>query len=131
MSDAGTRVRIDKWLWAARFFKTRALAQAAVEGGKVHVDGDRVKPARAVRIGDRIQIRIGPYQWMISVLGLSDRRGPAPEAQKLYTETDESREARSRLAAELRAARPVNPLLKGRPTKKARRDFDRLSDTDD
>ncbi|MBI1396332.1 MAG: RNA-binding protein [Betaproteobacteria bacterium] len=125
------RVRIDKWLWAARFFKTRSLASTAVEGGKVQVGGERVKPARALKVGDQLSVRIGPYQWSITVCALSDRRGPAPEARKLYVESEESRVARETLAARIRAERPANPLHRGRPTKKARRELDRLQDVDD
>lgn len=128
MSEAPDRLRVDKWLWAARFFKTRSLAADAVEGGKVHVNGERVKPAKTLRVGDALAIRIGPYAWNVAVLGLSDRRGPAPEAQKLYSEGEESRLAREAVAAQVRAARPTNPLHKGRPTKKARREIDRLQD---
>lgn len=126
MSEAPDKLRVDKWLWAARFFKTRSLASDAVEGGKVHVNGERVKPAKTLKAGDKLAIRIGPYTWNVSVMGLSDRRGPAPEAQKLYTEGEESRLAREAVVAQVRAARPDNPLHKGRPTKKARRDIDRL-----
>lgn len=126
MVDDSSRLRIDKWLWAARFFKTRSLASDAVDGGKVHVNGERVKPAKAVKVADHLEIRIGAYTWQVQVLGLSDRRGPAPEAQKLYTESESSRAAREALAAQIRAGRPVNPLQKGRPTKKARRELDRF-----
>lgn len=128
MSD---KLRIDKWLWAARFFKTRSLASDAVDGGKVQVNGDRVKPAKALNVGDALSIRIGHYTWQIKVLGLSDRRGPAPEAQKLYYESEESRAARETLAAQIRASRPINPLQKGRPTKKLRRELDRMQSGDD
>ena len=130
MSEAPDRLRVDKWLWAARFFKTRSLAADAVDGGKVHVNGERVKPAKTLKAGDALAIRIGPYAWNVVVLGLSDRRGPAPEAQKLYSEGEESRLARETVAAQVRAARPTNPLHKGRPTKKARRDIDRLTPED-
>ena len=128
MSEAPDRLRVDKWLWAARFFKTRSLAADAVEGGKVQVNSERVKPAKTLKVGDTLAIRIGPYAWTVAVLGLSDRRGPAPEAQKLYSEGEESRLAREAVAAQVRAARPTNPLHKGRPTKKARREIDRLQD---
>ena len=131
MSDDGERIRIDKWLWAARFFKTRSLATDAVDGGKVLVADERVKPSRAVKPGDLLSIRIGPYTWHVTVLGLSDRRGPAPEAQKLYRESDESRVAREALADQIRASRPVNPLHKGRPTKKVRREMDRFQESED
>ena len=80
-------VRLDQWLWAARFFKTRSLAAAAAQGGKVHLRGDRAKPARAVRVGDRLQIRRGPYEWVVTVNALSTKRGPAREAALLYEET--------------------------------------------
>jgi ribosome-associated heat shock protein Hsp15 len=128
MTDDAGKIRIDKWLWAARFFKTRSLATTAVDGGKVLVGGERVKPSRPVKVGDELSIRIGPYAWSITVEGLSDRRGPAPEAQKLYREADASREARALLVEQIRASRPTNPLHKGRPTKKVRRDMDRIQD---
>jgi len=131
MSEPPGKLRIDKWLWAARFLKTRSLAADAVGGGKVEVEGERVKPARLLKIGDRLTIRIGPYAWNVTVLGLSDRRGPAPEAQKLYAESEESRLTREAVSAQLRAARPFNPLHKGRPTKKARREIDRLQPPED
>lgn len=120
------RLRIDKWLWAARFFKTRSAAADAVDGGKVQVSGERVKPAKSVRIGDRLSVRAGAYTWEVEVTGLSDRRGPATEAQALYRESDDSRRAREETSALLRASRQVNPLHRGRPTKKARRDLERL-----
>lgn len=131
MSEPPERVRIDKWLWAARFFKTRSMAADAVDGGKVQVNGERVKPAKVIKVGDALVVRVGPYAWNVTVRGLSDRRGPAPEAQKLYLEGEESRLAREAVAAQVRAARPVNPLHKGRPTKKARRELDRLAPPDD
>ncbi|MFO1318199.1 MAG: RNA-binding S4 domain-containing protein [Burkholderiales bacterium] len=131
MSDEASRLRIDKWLWAARFFKTRSLAADAVDGGKVQINGERVKPAKAVKVGDRLDIRIGAFPWRVEVLGLSDRRGPASEAQKLYLESESSRAAREVLAAQLRANRPTNPLQKGRPTKKDRRELDRFQETDE
>jgi len=87
------KFRLDKWLWAARFFKTRSLAAEAVEGGKVRLNGNRAKPGRAVRVGDEVAIRRGPYQWVIKVRALSLKRGPAPQAQSLYSETEESRAA--------------------------------------
>ena len=126
MSEEAGRVRVDKWLWAARFFKTRSMAADAVDGGKVHVNGERVKPAKMVKPGDQLAVRIGPYVWNVTVLGLSDRRGPAVEAQKLYAEGEASRLAREAVVAQVRAARPTNPLHKGRPTKKARREIDRF-----
>jgi ribosome-associated heat shock protein Hsp15 len=117
--------RIDKWLWAARFFKTRALAADAVESGKVTINDARVKPAKAVAIGDRLDIRIGQYQYDIEVLGLSNRRGPAPEAQQLYRESEESRSRRETIAAQNKLL-PL-PHFKGRPTKRDRREIERLN----
>ncbi len=114
------KLRIDKWLWAARFFKTRALAVEAIECGKVLVNDVRVKPAKAVGMGDMLSIRLGPYQHMVEVLTLSSKRGPAPQAQKLYRETEESCKKREALAAELRA-QPATSFLGGRPTKRDRR----------
>lgn len=115
------RVRIDKWLWAARFFKTRALAAQAVEGGKVQLNGERTKPSRALKVGDRLELRIGAYLWDISVAVLSEHRGPAAQAQKLYSETEGSRQAREEKAAILKAERQSAPEYQGRPTKKQRR----------
>ena len=116
------RLRIDKWLWAARFYKTRALAAAAVEGGKAQVNGERVKPAKLLKAGDALIVRNGPYAWDITVLALSEHRGPAAEAAKLYRESDESRRMREEKNALLKAERQSAPAYaKGRPTKKARR----------
>lgn len=119
------KLRIDKWLWAARFFKTRSLAADAVECGKVHVNGERVKPAKAVAAGDTLAIRLGPYQFIVEVLALSDKRGPAPQAQQLYRETEESRLRRAALAIELKA-QPEPAAHEGRPTKRDRREIDRF-----
>lgn len=115
MADA---VRIDKWLWAARFFKTRSLAQQAVAGGKVHLDGQRVKPARDVRPGDRLTITKGEIHFEVVVDAVSARRGPAREAETLYTETESSREARERARA---ARREKPPAPDRRPDKRERR----------
>lgn len=120
-----SKLRIDKWLWAARFFKTRALAADALECGKVLVNDARVKPAKAVGVGDLLVIRLGPYQFVVEVLALSDKRGPAPQAQKLYKETEESRKRREVLALELKA-QAQNETREGRPTKKDRRDIERF-----
>lgn len=120
-----SKIRIDKWLWAARFFKTRSLAITAVDTGKVLVNEVRVKPAKAVGVGDLLAIRLGPYQFVVEVLDLSDKRGPAPQAQKLYKETEESRKRREELAFE-RKAQAQNETREGRPTKKERRDIDRF-----
>ncbi|HEY2988638.1 MAG TPA: S4 domain-containing protein [Candidatus Binatia bacterium] len=116
-------VRLDKWLWAARFFKTRSLAADAVEGGKVHLNGNRTKRGHTVRMGDELKIRRGPYEWTVIVKSLSERRGPASEAQKLYEETDESKESREALATELRLQTPLGLGSEGRPSKKERRDI--------
>jgi ribosome-associated heat shock protein Hsp15 len=119
------KFRIDKWLWAARFFKTRALAADALETGKVQVNGVRPKPAKALAAGDVLTIRLGPYQHVIEVLALSGKRGPATEAQKLYRETEESRLRRAALALQLQAqAQPTDQ--KGRPTKKDRREIEQF-----
>jgi ribosome-associated heat shock protein Hsp15 len=130
MMQADTdRVRLDKWLWAARFFKTRSLATDAVDGGKVEVNGERAKPAKAVKPGDEIRLRQGPYEHVLVVRQLSERRGPASTAQTLYDETQASRDARERLAAQLKMAPPTFVYEeKGRPTKKDRRDLARLID---
>lgn len=117
--------RIDKWLWAARFFKTRSLASDAVECGKVLANEARVKPAKAVAVGDRLDIRIGQIQFVVDVLALSNKRGSAPVAQKLYRETDESRQRREAIAAQLRA-QPQPFHFKGRPTKRDRREIERF-----
>jgi ribosome-associated heat shock protein Hsp15 len=120
------RVRLDKWLWAARFFKTRALAAEAVEGGKVQVNGDRPKRARPIQVGDEIRVRLGPYEHTITVRSLSARRGPASEAAGLYEETAASRTAREALAIQLKSLHAVFGPDKGRPTKKDRREIERL-----
>ena len=124
--DDDGRVRLDKWLWAARFFKTRSLAAEAVAGGKVTMRGDRVKPARPLQVGDEIAIRLGPYEHVVRVRELSGRRGPAPVAATLYDETPESLAARTKLAEQLRMA-PAALVYeeKGRPTKRDRREIDK------
>jgi ribosome-associated heat shock protein Hsp15 len=123
---ADAAVRIDKWLWAARFFKTRSLATDAVAGGRVHVNDTRVKPAKEVQIGDAVEISIGPLRRTVHVTGLADRRGSAQAAATLYEETPESLEARERFVAERRLARPIGADLGARPTKLARRRLDAL-----
>ncbi|MGZ4333519.1 MAG: RNA-binding S4 domain-containing protein [Gaiellaceae bacterium] len=119
-------VRIDKWLWAARFFKTRALATDAVLGGHVHLNGARVKPAKDLRAGDELTIRIGTTEWTVDVRGLADKRGPASVAQTLYAERPESREARERQALQRRLAKPLGADLGARPTKQDRRRLEAL-----
>ena len=120
-------LRLDRWLWAARFFKARSLAADAVSGGKVHLNGVRVKAAKPVRVGDTLAIRQAAYEATVIVRGLSTERRPAREAALLYEETEASRTQRARLAAELRAqtAHPAHP--RGRPSKKARRDITKLA----
>jgi ribosome-associated heat shock protein Hsp15 len=128
--DADEKYRLDKWLWAARFFKTRAVASDAIESGKVEVNGERPKRGKAVKVGDRIRVRLGPYEHHVVVRDLSARRGPASVAQQLYEETPESLQARQLLAERLKAAPPPLFTEKGRPTKKERRDLRRLKDGD-
>ena len=119
------KIRIDKWLWAARFFKTRSLAVDAIECGKVMVNDVRVKPAKTINTGDQLAIRLGHYWFEVKVLALSEQRGPAPQAQKLYCETEAGKIKREALAAELKA-QPQLSDLKGRPTKRNRRDIERF-----
>jgi ribosome-associated heat shock protein Hsp15 len=116
-------MRIDKWLWAARFFKTRTLAVQAIEAGHVSVNGERAKPAKAVKPGDTVVVRRPPFEHTVLVKALSERRGPASEAALLHEETEESRARRTVLAAEMKAL--PSPRFKGRPTKKTRRDYER------
>lgn len=123
--DAVEKFRIDKWLFAARFFKTRSLAAEAIERGRVTVNDQRVKPAKVLAVGDRLTIRINNYQYDVEVLGLSNKRGSAPVAQQLYRETDESREKRELLAARLKA-QPQPCYTRGRPTKRDRREIERF-----
>ena len=119
------KFRIDKWLWAARFFKTRSLAISAIESGKVQIKNERVKSAKALAVGDLLSIQMGSYQYLVEVLALSNKRGPAPEAQKLYRETDESRQRREVIVAQLKA-QPQPFYFKGRPTKRDRREIERF-----
>jgi len=123
------RVRIDKWLWAARFFKTRSLAAEAVSAGKVEVNEERVKPAKLIQLGDSLSIRLGPYLHVVHVRGISERRGPATVAATLYEETAESLATRAKLSEQLRMA-PAAFVYeeKGRPTKRDRREIDRFRD---
>lgn len=123
-------MRIDKWLWAARFYKTRSLASDAVEGGHVEVNGERAKPSKQIREGDELRVRLNQYTHVIHVRGLSERRGPAPEARALYEETAESRAERERLAEQRRLAPPPAYEEGGRPTKRDRRDMARVKRRD-
>ena len=114
-------VRIDKWLWAARFFKTRSMATDAVDNGKVKLNGDRVKPARGVKPGDRVEIDNGSTEWEVVVKELSDVRRAASFAQALYEETEASVERRAKTAEDRRYFREPGADIKGRPTKRDRR----------
>jgi ribosome-associated heat shock protein Hsp15 len=122
-----TSVRIDKWLWAARFFKTRALATEAVLGGHVHVNDARVKPAKDVRAGDTVQVRIGATLWVVEIRDVAEKRGPASVAQALYEETEASRARREQQRLERRIAPPpLGSDLGARPTKQDRRRLEAL-----
>ena len=123
--DQTEKFRLDKWLCAARFFKTRSLAADAVDCGKVHVNDVRVKPAKTLAVGDMVAINIGQKQYIVEVIALSNRRGPAAQAQKLYRETDASRQRREEIAAQLKL-QPQPFFFKGRPTKRDRREIERF-----
>lgn len=124
--NAAEPVRLDKWLWAARFVKTRALAADAVAGGRVEVGGHKVKPGRDVKIGDVVRVRIGPFVHVVTVRALSGRRGPAAEAAKLYEEDPASRAEREKLHEQHRLAAQAFAYGEGKPTKKERRALDEL-----
>ena len=121
----GGTVRLDKWLWAARFFKTRALAAEAIDGGKVDVGGERAKRARQVAVADRVAVRHLAIETVVTVRGVSVRRGPATEAALLYEETRESRAARERIQLQMKLARVTYEFAEGKPDKKQRREIDR------
>ena len=114
-------VRVDKWLWAARFFKTRTMATDAVDGGKVKLNGERIKPARGVKLGDKLDIDNGATEWEVVVEGLSEVRRGAPEAQQLYRETEDSVKRREEAAEQRRYFREPGEAIRGRPTKRDRR----------
>jgi len=125
-------VRLDKWLWAARFFKTRSIAADAAGGGKVQLNGERAKPAKPVKVGDQLVVRSGEYEWTISVVALSERRGPASVARGLYEETEQSRLAREEKSAQLKALRRAMPeSARGRPSKRDRRKIIRFRQEND
>jgi ribosome-associated heat shock protein Hsp15 len=119
-------VRIDKWLWAARFFKTRSMAARACELGRIESNGQTAKPAREVKAGDMLRVKNATGEFQLEVLGLSEMRGPAAVAQTLYRETDASREARARLAEDRRNAPSFENTREGRPSKRDRRVLGRL-----
>ena len=124
-AEHADRVRLDKWLWAARFFKTRGLAADAIDGGKVDVNGARAKRAKMVQAGDEVRVRQTPFEHVVHVRGLSERRGPASVAATLYEETAESKARRQTLATQIRSM-PSDDWESGRPTKRDRREIDRL-----
>ena len=120
-TPATDRTRLDKWLWAARFYKHRSLATEAVEGGKVQLNGIRVKPAKDVKIGDRVEIQLAEARFVLTVTGIAEKRGSASVAQGLYTETEESRSAREAHREERRYVTTPGDDMHGRPTKRDRR----------
>jgi ribosome-associated heat shock protein Hsp15 len=123
--ESDKEIRLDKWLWAARFFKTRSLAAAAVTGGKVTLNNERAKPSRIVRAGDRVTVRRGAYEWTVSVQAVARLRGPAAKAQLLYAETEESARKREAAIAQLKLEHPPEFDSPGRPSKKDRRAMER------
>jgi ribosome-associated heat shock protein Hsp15 len=120
-------MRLDRWLWAARFYKTRSLAQAAISSGRVKLNGARVKSSHVLKTRDSVLIRVGDFQWDITVRALSERRGPAEEARRLYEETEASRAERQRRIDLRRWGAEPAAALKGRPTKRDRRTLERVS----
>jgi len=120
-TPASTRQRVDKWLWAARFYKTRSLAAQAIDAGHVRVDGERVKPAHDLRVGERVSVHRSGFRWEVEVAALSDRRGGAADAALLYRETAQSIEARAQAMQQRKAALAAEPRWSGRPTKRNRR----------
>jgi ribosome-associated heat shock protein Hsp15 len=124
-------MRLDKWLWAARFFKTRSLAQQAIAAGRVKLDDVRVKPSHEIKPGNSLAIRVGDFEWQITVKDLSDKRGPAEQARKLYQESEASRAERGRRKDLRRWGAEPASALKGRPTKRDRRTIERFTQPDD
>ncbi len=120
-------MRIDKWLWAARFFKTRGMASEAIRGGKIDINGARAKPSKPIQINDRLHIRKGPYLYEITVKALSKHRRSASEAVQLYEESEQSRLNRERLAEQLKAEAAMRPKTPGRPSKRDRRNIIRFT----
>jgi len=124
-------LRLDKWLWAARFFKTRSLAQQAIESGRVTLNRERVKPSHVLKLEDSVSVRVGEFEWQVRVKGLSERRGPATEARKLYEETAHSRAERERRVELRRWSAEPAAAIKGRPTKRDRRRLEDLTNPAD
>ena len=124
MSGDADRIRLDKWLWAARFFKTRSQASQAIDLGRVRIDGERIKPAREARIGETLDVQIGDHRLQVVIQALSSQRGPASVARELYLETADSIARRER-RTEQRAAEPAQSI-KGRPTKRDRRELGKI-----
>ncbi|WP_111498534.1 MULTISPECIES: ribosome-associated heat shock protein Hsp15 [Marinobacter] len=125
-TDTSDRVRLDKWLWAARFYKTRTIAKEAIEGGKVHYNSQRTKPGKAVEVGARLRLRLGHQEKEVVIDDISDRRRGAPEAQKLYHETQESEKRREEMAWQRKTMQAAQLPPARRPTKKDRRDLQRF-----
>ena len=123
-------MRLDKWLWAARFFKTRSLAQQAIESGRVTLNRERVKSSHGLKLEDSVAVRVGELEWQVRVKGLSEKRGPAQQARKLYEETAESRAERERRIELRRWSTEPAAKIKGRPTKRDRRRLDELTSDD-
>lgn len=121
------RMRLDKWRWAARFYKTRSLATQAIEHGQIKLNGARVKPAREVKAGDRLEVQLGEAGWTLTVRALSTRRGPAPVAQALYEEDPASQARRRQQAGERKLTASPAAAIKGRPTKRDRRQIHRFT----
>ena len=128
LHEGSQKLRLDKWLWAARFFKTRSLAKAAIEGGKVHLEGQRVKVSREVCVGDHVQIRQGWDEKIVVILALSNQRRGAPEAAQLYSETSDSLAKREAESAARKAAGGMIDRPEGRPNKKQRRQIHRFKE---
>lgn len=126
--QSSQRIRIDKWLWAARFFKTRSLASQAVDGGKVRLNGERPKPSKEVKVGDRLLVHIGGYEWDIVVAALSDKRGSATVAKALYVEDEASHAKRQQQVLERKLQADPGQAIKGRPTKRDRRQIHRFTE---
>jgi ribosome-associated heat shock protein Hsp15 len=124
-------MRLDKWLWAARFFKTRSLAQQAIAAGRVKLDDARVKSSHEIKPGNSLAIRVGDFEWQITVKELSDKRGPAEQARKLYQESEASRAERERRKDLRRWGAEPASTLKGRPTKRDRRTLEKFTQSDD